>query len=99
MRRVISLHGILSAPAPAERAINSKILVLRGDADRVVPFDQLASFLDEMRSAKANWEINIYGNARRGGVLDQNRPQTGLHQQSESRSWRSTLKFLAEVLD
>lgn len=103
VRGVVSLHGILSAPVPAEGVINSKILVLHGDADRVAPFDQLASFLDEMRSAKANWEINIYGNAPHSftgeGALDQNRPEAGLHPQSELRSWRATLEFLAEVLN
>lgn len=60
VRGVVSLHGILSAPIPAERAIKSKILVLHGDSDPVVPFDQLAVFRDEMRSAEANWELDIY---------------------------------------
>jgi len=100
---VVSLHGILSAPIPAERAPKSKILVLHGDADPIAPFDQLASFREEMRSAKANWEINIYGDARHSftgeGVLDQNRPEAGLHLQSELRSWRATVEFLHEILN
>jgi dienelactone hydrolase len=99
---VVSLHGILSAPIPAQRAIKSKILILHGDADPSTPFDQLASFREEMHSAQANWEINIYGDARHSftgeGVLDQNRPEAGLHPQSESRSWRATLEFLCEAL-
>jgi len=99
---VVSLHGILSARIAAERAIKSKILILHGDADPIVPFDQLASFREEMHSAQANWEINIYGDARHSftgeGVLDQNRPEAGLHPQSESRSWRATLEFLHEAL-
>jgi dienelactone hydrolase len=83
--------------------IKSKILVLHGDADPIAPFDQLASFRDEMRSARANWEINIYGDARHSftgeGVLDQSRPEAGLHPQSELRSWRVTVDFLADVLN
>ena len=56
-----------------------------------------------MRSAEANWELDIYGGARHSftgeGVLDQNRPEAGLHPQSEARSWRATLDFLDEVLN
>ena len=57
LRGVVSLHGILTAPIPAQRnAILSKILVLHGDADPIASFDHVASFRDEMRSAEANWE-------------------------------------------
>jgi len=103
LRGVVSLHGLLSAPIPAQsNAMASKILVLHGDADPLATFDQLAAFRDEMRSAGANWELDIYGDARHSftgeGVLDQTRPEARLHPQSESRSWRATLEFLAEVL-
>ena len=103
LRGVVSLHGIVTAPMPAQRnAILSKILVLHGDADPIASFDQVSAFRDEMRSAEANWELDIYGNARHSftgeGILDQTSPEAGLHLQSEVRSWRATLGFLAEVL-
>jgi dienelactone hydrolase len=103
LRGVVSLHGLLSAPIPAQsNAMASKILVLHGDADPLATFDQLAAFREEMRSAGANWELDIYGDARHSftgeGVLDQTSPEARLHPQSESRSWRATLEFLAEVL-
>lgn len=103
LRGVVSLHGILGAPLPAEReAVVPKILVLHGDADPLATFEQLAGFREEMREARANWEINIYGGARHSftgeGVVDQNRPEAGLHPQSELRSWRATVEFLNEVL-
>ena len=104
LRGVVSLHGILTAPIPAQRnAILSKILVLHGDADPLASFDQVSAFRDEMRSAEANWELDIYGGARHSftgeGVLDQTSPEAGLHPQSEARAWRTTLEFLAEVLN
>ena len=100
---VISLHGILSAPIPAQRnAVIAKILVLHGDADPLASFDQISAFREEMRSAEANWEMDIYSGARHSftgeGVLVQTSPEAGLHPQSEARSWRATLGFLAEVL-
>lgn len=103
LRGVISLHGILSTSMAAQPAtLVSKILVLHGDADPLAPLEQLASFREEMRSAEANWEIDIYGNARHSftgeGILNLDRPEAGLHPQSESRSWQATLAFLEEVL-
>jgi dienelactone hydrolase len=101
---VICLHGILNTPMPAKAGnLNAKILVLHGDADPIAPFVQLASFREEMIAAHANWEINIYGDARHSftgeGVSDQSGPEAGLHPQSESRSWRATIEFLAEALE
>lgn len=103
LRGVVSLHGMLTSPLPAQpRTLVSKILVLHGDADPLAPFDQVAAFRDEMRSAEANWELDIYGGARHSftgeGVLDQTSPEAGLHPQSELRSWRATLEFFREVL-
>jgi dienelactone hydrolase len=103
LRGVVSLHGILGTPLPAQcNSVRAKLLVLHGDADPVAPFDQLADFCNEMRGAQTNWEINIYGDARHSftgeGVLDQTRPEAGLHPQSEARSWRATVEFLKEVL-
>jgi dienelactone hydrolase len=103
LRGVVSLHGILSAPLPAApKSIGAKLLVLHGDDDPLAPFDQLAAFLDEMRSAEANWEVDMYGEARHSftgeGIFDDPGPEAGLHPQSESRSWRTTVGFLGEVL-
>lgn len=103
LRGVVSLHGLLSAPIPMKpQAVQPKVLVLHGDSDPLVSFDQLASFRQEMLLAKANWEINIYGGARHSftgeGVLKEGGPEAGIHPQSESRSWRATLEFLREVL-
>lgn len=101
---VISLHGILNSPIPAKvGAVNAKVLVLHGDADPLAPFEELARFREEMIAAQANWEINIYGDARHSftgeGVSGQSGPEAGLHLQSESRSWRATVEFLAEVFE
>ena len=103
LRGVVSLHGILNSPQPAQRkTVVSKILVLHGDADPVAPFDQLTALREEMRAAEVNWELDLYGGARHSftgeGVLDQTSPEAGLHPQSEARSWRTILGFLAEVL-
>jgi dienelactone hydrolase len=103
LRGAVSVHGMLGTPTPARRkVVQAKILVLHGDADPLSPLDQLTVFRDEMRLAEANWEIDIYGGARHSftseGILDQESPEAGIHPQADSRSWRKTVDFLAEVL-
>jgi dienelactone hydrolase len=103
LRGVVSLHGMLSTTLPAESGkIMAKILVLHGDADPLVPFSEINAFVNEMRAAKADWEINSYGNAKHSftgeGVAGKPSPEAGLHTQSEQRSWQATLQFLEEVL-
>jgi dienelactone hydrolase len=103
LRGVISLHGILNTHLPAEPGtIKAKILVLHGDADPLVPLSEISEFVDEMRAAQADWEIDMYGNAKHSftgeGIIGKPGPEASLHPQSEQRSWRATLQFLHEVL-
>jgi dienelactone hydrolase len=102
LRGVISLHGILSTPIPAQRnAVVSKILVLHGDADSVTPAESVIDFQREMRMAQANWQINIYGDAKHSftgeGAAGDRTPEAGLHPQTEARAWQTTIEFLREV--
>ena len=103
LRGVVSLHGMLNAPLPAEPGkIKAKILVLHGDADPLVPLSEISTFVNEMRAAEADWEINTYGKAKHSftgeGIMGKPGPEARLHPQSEQRSWRATLQFLQEVL-
>lgn len=61
---VVSLHGNLSLEAPAQnKAIQTRILALHGDADPYVPPEQVQAFVDEMRQAKPDWQLVSYGGA------------------------------------
>ena len=103
LRGVVSLHGILSAPIAAQRnAVVSKILVLHGDADPVVPAESVIDFQKEMRLAQADWQFNIYSDAKHSftgeGVVGDRTSEAGLHPQTDARSWQTTVEFLREVL-
>lgn len=61
---VVSLHGNLSLEAPAEnRPLRTRILALHGDADPFVPPAQVQDFEEEMRAAKADWQLVRFGGA------------------------------------
>jgi len=61
---VVSFHGGLDAPLPAEgKGITAKVLALHGADDPYVPAKEVAGFEEEMRKAKADWQLVAYGNA------------------------------------
>lgn len=104
LRGVVSLHGILTTPMAAQpKTVVPKILVLHGDADPVVPIESVIAFREEMRLAQANWQINIYADAKHsftGEAVAGNRtPEAGLHPQTDERSWQTTVEFLREVFE
>lgn len=104
LRGVVSFHGELDTPLPAQRGdIRGKVLVLTGDNDPVVPFDSVSSFRDEMRSAQADYEIDIYSGARHsftgeGSLGAERTPEAVLNPQADARSWNRMMAFFAEVL-
>jgi dienelactone hydrolase len=103
LRGVVSLHGILTTPMAAQpKTVVSKILVLHGDADPVVPLESVIGFREEMRHARANWQISIYSDAKHSftgeGAFGERTPGAGFHRQTESRSWQMTVEFLREVI-
>jgi dienelactone hydrolase len=102
LRGVVSLHGILSTSIVAQpKTVVPKILVLHGDSDPVVSPESVIAFREEMRQADANWQINIYGDAKHSftgeGAAGDRTPEAGLHPQTEARSWQTTVEFLREV--
>src|SRR5213593_1456293 len=61
---VVSFHGGLDTPDPAEaRNIKAKVLALHGADDPFVPPKEVAAFEEEMRQAKADWQLISYGGA------------------------------------
>jgi dienelactone hydrolase len=101
---VVSVHGILTTPMAAQpKTVVSKILVLHGDADTVVPLESVIAFRAEMRLARANWQINIYSDAKHSftgeGAVGDRTPEAGFHPQTDARSWQTTVEFLQEVFE
>jgi dienelactone hydrolase len=83
------------------RTVVSKILVLHGDADPVVPLESVIAFREEMRFAQANCQINFCGNAKHSftgeGAVGDKAPEGRLRPQTEARAWQTTVEFLREV--
>lgn len=70
LKGVVSIHGVLgdtigpfkAVTKPILPPISSKLLVLHGYKDPLVPIDDLLNLQKEMSAAGVNWQVNIYSN-------------------------------------
>ncbi len=61
LRAVVSFHGLLETPLPAASGtIKARILICHGDADALVPREQVLGFWQEMDAAGGNWHFHSY---------------------------------------
>ncbi|MBD1552013.1 dienelactone hydrolase family protein [Pseudomonas typographi] len=64
LKAAVSFHGTLDAPDPADaKRITGSVLVLHGEADPLVPREQIPAFIDEMNAAGVDWQLVSYGGA------------------------------------
>jgi dienelactone hydrolase len=98
---VVSFHGNLDTPNPDDaRNIKCKVLVLQG-ADDPHTINQVPAFEQEMRDAKVDWELNMYG----GAVHSFTNPSAGndpskgaaYNAEADHRSWEAMKQFFAEI--
>jgi dienelactone hydrolase len=92
---VLSLHGPLApGDAPTAAHIPSRVFILQGSEDLATPLKKLASFQEEMRKARADWQLLIYGGAS-GNFTDQE--SADYHEPAERRSWLALSAFLQDI--
>lgn len=95
---VVSFHGGLATPNPDDaKNIRGRVLVLHGADDPHVSADEVAGFTAEMRAAKVDWQLVMYGNAVHSftNPAAGNDPSTGAayNEAAASRSWDALLQF------
>ena len=99
---IVSFHGGLDSPAPADgKNIKGKVLALHGADDPFVPAADLAAFEQEMRSNGVDWQLVKYGDA----VHSFTNPAAGNDKskgnaydaRADRRSWKAMEDFFAEI--
>ena len=99
---VVSFHGGLDSPAPADgKNIKCKVLACHGADDPFVPAKDLTAFESEMRDSKVDWQLISYG----GAVHSFTQPMAGndnskgaaYNEAADRRSWEAMKQFLAEL--
>ena len=102
LRGVVSFHGSLATPNPADaKNIKGKVLVLHGADDPLVPPAEITGFQEEMRRAGVDWQMNYYG----GAVHAFTNPDAGragikgvaYNGEADRRSWQAMRAFFDEI--
>jgi dienelactone hydrolase len=99
---VVSFHGGLSTPTPADaKNIKGKVLVLHGADDPNVPPDEVAAFQKEMRDAGVDWQFVAYGGAVHAFTVpaagNDNSKGAAYNANADARSWQAMKDFFAEI--
>ena len=99
----ISFHGTLDSALPAQPgAVKARLLVLHGDADPMVPREQVAAFMEEMDRAGASWHLHAYSGVRHGftdpGSDLRDLDAVAYDASADRQSWAAMMNLLDEVL-
>lgn len=98
---VVSFHGGLDTPNPAEAPIKPKVLVLTGADDPHVPPSQRLAFEEEMKAARTDWQMVLYGGAVHSftNPASGNNPAGGAaySEKADKRSFAAMKLFFSEL--
>lgn len=102
LKCVVSFHGLLTAPDNLTgKKIPSAILALHGYDDPMVTPDQVMAFGNEMTAAKADWQLDMYGNTLHAFTNpDANDPGFGTvySARADKRAWLAMKNFFDALL-
>jgi dienelactone hydrolase len=105
LRGVASFHGSLATDTPAKvGAVKARVLVFNGEADAMIPAEQVAAFREEMTKAGADLRYVGYPGVKHSFTnpdADNYAKKFGLpvayDRKADRDSWSQTLTFLREV--
>lgn len=100
VRGVVSFHGLFTPPPNPATSISAKVLALHGFDDPMGTPDQATQFCDEMNTAKADWQLHIYGGTMHAFMNPEaNDPEFGTvyNPTTAARAWRLMSDFLNEI--
>lgn len=100
---VVGFHSGLATAAPDDaKQIHGKVLVCIGADDPLVPLEQRLDFEREMRDARVDWRMNLYGGVVHSftnpGADDLKRPEVSRYDAAaDAHSWRDMLGLFDSV--
>ncbi|MFM6932990.1 MAG: dienelactone hydrolase family protein [Novosphingobium sp.] len=98
---VASFHGILSTGRKGHQPIKPRVLVCHGDADPMVPREQVTAFWEEMDAVGANWHFHAYSGVKHGftdpGSDARGMAAIGYDASADRQSWAALMSLCDEV--
>lgn len=104
VRGVVSFHGGLGRDITRTiETISPKVLVLHGADDFFVPETEIKTFQDEMRTAKADWQMIYYANSVHAfthkDAGNDNSKGAAYNEKAAKRSWQAMKDFFDEIFN
>ncbi|MEN6620021.1 MAG: dienelactone hydrolase family protein [Smithella sp.] len=104
LKGVVSFHGGLTPVKPAKPGdIKARILVLNGADDKFITKEQIESFKQEMKNARADYHVISYPGAMHGftnpdsdKISKKFNISLGYNAEADQKSWMEMTKFLNE---
>lgn len=98
---VASFHGLLETGRPAAGPIAPRLLVCHGDADPMVPREQVLRFWEEMDAVGARWHFHAYSGVKHGftdpGSDARGLPAIGYDASADRQSWAALMSLTDEI--
>ncbi|WP_086618400.1 dienelactone hydrolase family protein [Erythrobacter tepidarius] len=97
---VASFHGLLATPLPATQPIKPRVLVCHGDADSLVPRQDVIAFWEEMDGVAANWQFISFARVEHGftnPLTPTGMPNPAYDPRAERQSWAALMGLIDEV--
>ncbi len=102
LKGVVSFHGGLDSPAPADgRNIKGKVLALHGADDPFVPVKDITAFEQEMKDAKVDYKLVSYPGAvhafTQKAAGNDNSKGAAYNEAADKASWDEMKSFFARI--
>jgi dienelactone hydrolase len=105
LKGVVSFHGSLATDSPAEEGmVKARVLVFNGDADKMIPPEQVAAFKQEMTRAGASFRYvgypgvqHSFTNPDADAFAVKFKLPIAYDRKADRDSWAQTKKFLKEI--
>jgi dienelactone hydrolase len=102
VQAVVSFHGGLDSPSPADgKNIKAKVLALQGADDPYVKPADIAAFQAEMRAHKVDWQMTVYGGAVHSftevGAGSDVKTGAAYNQRADERSFEAFTDLIGEL--
>jgi len=90
----VAIHGSFRGyPPEGAKNINGRVLILHGADDPVAPISEVMTLVEQLRSAKVNWELNLYSGTAHGFST----PKGPDEERANAESKVATARFFKQV--
>jgi dienelactone hydrolase len=91
---LVSVHGSFRGfPSEAAKNIKGRVLILHGAEDPVAPLEEVNALIGQLRTAKVNWQLDVYSGAQHAFT----KPQNPSEERADREYKVAMTRFLKEV--